>query len=80
MVTRRSSGESLRRAVEGGIGVIAGIVGSWRSSSAPPVGRKREEEIEREREMEDVVMEDEEVQVQLEDTRGRERGRRRSLG
>jgi hypothetical protein len=84
MTTRSSSRESLRRAVEGGIGVIAGIVGGWRSSSAPaPVGRKREEE-QAEREGEDVVMEDGGVEdvsgngeVQ-DDERGR--GRRRSLG
>lgn len=75
MVTRSSSRESLRRAVEGGIGVIAGIVGSWRSSSAPPVGRKREDEPESE--TEDIVMEDVDVQ---DSEKGRGRGRRRSLG
>jgi hypothetical protein len=79
MVTRSSSRESLRRAVEGGIGVIAGFVG-WRSSSAPPGGRKREE-VEK-MEKEDVVVEDMDdglEQVQVEDS-GRGRGRRRSLG
>jgi hypothetical protein len=84
ITTRSSSRESLRRAVEGGIGVITGLVGVWRSSSAPaPVGRKREEE-QAEREGEDVVMEDGGVEdvsgngeVQ-DDERGR--GRRRSLG
>lgn len=75
MVTRSSSRESLRRAVEGGIGVIAGIVGSWRSSSAPPVSRKREEDVEVE--AEDVVMVDIDVQ---DDEQERGRGRRRSLG
>jgi hypothetical protein len=75
VVTRSSSRESLRRAVEGGIGVIAGILG-WRSSSAPPGGRKREE-ADKEVESEDVVMED--VEVHMEEI-GRGRGRRRSLG
>jgi len=71
MVTRSSSRESLRRAVEGGIGVIAGIVGSWRSASAPPVGRRKEDEAQGE----DVVMEDVTVQIPQ-----RGRGRRRSFG
>ena len=75
MTTRSSSRESLRRAVEGGIGVIAVIVGSWRSSSAPPVSRKREEDVEVD--TEDIVMEDVDMQ-DSEQERGR--GRRRSLG
>jgi hypothetical protein len=92
MTTRSSSRESLRRAVEGGIGVIAGIVGGWRSSSAPPSNRRKEEvAAERKGEGEDVVMEDvdrdvamdvQERDVQMGDSgRGRERrGRSRSLG
>lgn len=76
MVTRSSSRESLRRAVEGGIGVIAGIVG-WRSSSAPPGSRRKEEVVEVE--SEDVVMADADVGVQVQDS-GRGRGRRKSLG
>jgi hypothetical protein len=77
MPTRSSSRESLRSAVEGGIGVIAGIVGGWRSSSAPPTHRRKEEEVEREGE--DVVMEDVSGDSQgQESVRGRER--RRSLG
>jgi hypothetical protein len=82
MTTRSSSRESLRRAVEGGIGVIAGLVGGWRSSSAPaPVGRKREEV---EREGDDVVMEDVDFDGEVRDGEdhdaGRGRVRRRSLG
>jgi hypothetical protein len=76
MTTRSSSRESLRRAVEGGIGVIAGIVGGWRSSSAPPGDRKKAEPSD-EIEGEDIVMEDVDVDVQVEH---RGRGRRRSLG
>ncbi|KAI4723956.1 hypothetical protein E4T49_08318 [Aureobasidium sp. EXF-10728] len=67
-VTRTSSRESLRRAVEGGINVLTGIVGTWRSYSAPPVGRKRDDEV---------------VDVGMEDVEGGEserRGRRKSLG
>lgn len=78
MVTRSSSKESLRRAVEGGIGVIAGIVGSWRSSSAPPVNRRKENEV-AEGGSEDVVMEDVQLEVEVQQTE-RGRGRRRSLG
>jgi hypothetical protein len=74
MTTRSSSRESLRRAVEGGIGVIAGIVGGWRSSSAPPGGRKKGED-EKEKEGEDIAMED--VDVDVEESG---RGRRRGLG
>jgi hypothetical protein len=73
MATRSSSRESLRRAVEGGIGVIAGIIGGWRSSSAPPGDRKKEDEASGE----DVVMADADVDVQVQH---RGRGRRRSLG
>lgn len=74
-VTRGSSRESLRRAVEGGIGVIAGFVGVWRSYSAPPVGRRKEDE----EEDGDVGM----VDVDLDDKgsgNGRGRSRRKSLG
>jgi hypothetical protein len=83
MTTRSSSRESLRRAVEGGIGVIAGLVGGWRSSSAPaPVGRRKEEvEVAGEGDKEDVVMEDvAEGGDEEEQESGRGRGRRRSLG
>jgi hypothetical protein len=73
MTTRSSSRESLRRTVEGSIGAIGGIVGGWRSSSAPPGDRKKEDE--KEMEGEDIVMEDVDVE---EEHRGR--GRRRSLG
>ncbi|CAD0091282.1 unnamed protein product [Aureobasidium vineae] len=66
VVARSSSRESLRKAVEGGINVLTGIVGNWRSYSAPPVARKREDETE----VDDVVMED----VQLSET-GRGGGR-----
>ncbi|KAG9604238.1 hypothetical protein KCU77_g289, partial [Aureobasidium melanogenum] len=70
-VTRSSSRESLRRAVAGSIGVVAGIVG-WRSYSAPPVGRGKQEN----RDMdEDVDMLDVDV-----DEKGNGRGRRKSLG
>ncbi|KAG9700544.1 hypothetical protein KCU95_g741, partial [Aureobasidium melanogenum] len=72
-VTRSSSRESLRKAVEGGIGVIAGLVGGWRSYSAPPVGRRKEDE----EEDGDVGM----VDVELEEKGiGSKRGRRKSLG
>ncbi|KAI4850454.1 hypothetical protein E4T44_02740 [Aureobasidium sp. EXF-8845] len=74
MTTRSSSRESLRRAVEGGIGVIAGIVGGWRSSSAPP-GNRNQAEDEKEKGGEDIVMEDVDAEVEE-----RGRGRRRSLG
>lgn len=73
-VTRSSSRESLRRAVEGGIGVIAGIVG-WRSYSAPPVGRRKDETAADE----DVDMVDVELSPSGSE-RGIERVRRKSLG
>lgn len=41
-ITRSSSRETLRRAVEGGIGAIAGLVGGWRSNSAPPTSERRQ--------------------------------------
>jgi len=55
-VTRSSSRETLKRAVEGGIGAIAGFMGGWRSNSAPPVARRKEAE--EEFENVDIVMED----------------------
>lgn len=74
-VTRSSSRESLRRAVEGGIGVIAGIVG-WRSYSAPPVDRRRKDEGSGDEDG-DVDM----VDVELSPSGGGHgRGRRKSLG
>ncbi|KAI5199449.1 hypothetical protein E4T39_06235 [Aureobasidium subglaciale] len=57
-VTRTSSRESLRRAVEGGIGAIAGFMGGWRSYSAPPVTRRKEEQ----EEVETLDIADEHVQ------------------
>ncbi|KAI5271646.1 hypothetical protein E4T47_05108 [Aureobasidium subglaciale] len=66
-VTRTSSRESLRKAVEGSIGAIAGFMGSWRSNSAPPVTRRKEEE----EEVETFDIADEHVQKKT---------RRKSLG
>jgi hypothetical protein len=70
-VTRSSSRDGLRRAVEGGIGVLAGIVGGWRSYSAPPVGRRKEEDTDADVEM---------VDVELSASGSSGRGRRKSLG
>ncbi|KAH0365936.1 hypothetical protein KCU65_g5652, partial [Aureobasidium melanogenum] len=77
-VTRSSSRESLRRAVEGGIGVLAGFVG-WRSYSAPPVGRRKEDGVEDE----DTEMVDVDLSADEKGSgsgSGRGRSRRKSLG
>ncbi|KAK5999369.1 hypothetical protein QM012_005494 [Aureobasidium pullulans] len=83
-VTRSSSRESLRRAVEGGFGVLAGFVGGWRSFSAPPTTARRKEEVgdgvsDGNVKMVDVDVELVNVEI-AENDRGRGRGRRKSLG
>ncbi|KAG9959678.1 hypothetical protein KCU61_g7259, partial [Aureobasidium melanogenum] len=70
-VMRSSSRDSLRRAVGGGIGVLAGIVGGWRSYSAPPVGRRKGDE--------NTDVDVDMVDVELDDKRNG-RDRRKSLG